>query len=72
LVSDKLDRALPWYRRLPLRVHLVVCRPCRRFHCAASWLHEVLPAATGQAGQLRPQARERIRRALVRAARDET
>jgi hypothetical protein len=71
LVSDELDRGLSWYTHLPLRLHLLVCRPCRCFRRAARWLAEVLPAATGQPGRLRPEARERIRRALERAARED-
>jgi hypothetical protein len=71
LVSDELDRSLPWYRRLPLRLHLLLCSPCRRFRRAAGWLHEALRATRGADVRLRPQARDRIRRALERAAREE-
>jgi len=31
LISESLDRDLPFRRRLGLRIHLVLCRLCRRY-----------------------------------------
>ncbi len=31
LVSDSLDRKLPWQQRLAVRVHLLMCCLCSRF-----------------------------------------
>ncbi len=31
LVSDSMDRKLPWWQRLPLTVHLMMCTYCARF-----------------------------------------
>ena len=32
LVTDYLDRALPWPLRMKARVHLLMCRACRRYY----------------------------------------
>jgi hypothetical protein len=70
VISDGLDRALSWTERLGLGTHLLLCRPCRRFRRAVRTLHRVLAAPPADAG-LPAAARERIRRALERAIRDE-
>ncbi len=31
LVSERLDRELPFWRRLGLRLHVVMCRGCSRY-----------------------------------------
>jgi len=30
-LADYLDGALPWYQRLLFKVHLLLCRQCRRY-----------------------------------------
>ena len=70
LVSDGLDRSLPAATRLRLGLHLLLCRSCLRFRRAARWLHGILVSPPADVG-LPPAARERIRRALDRAAHDE-
>jgi hypothetical protein len=67
LISDELDRPLPWAQRLLLTLHLGLCGPCRRFRQAVRWLHDWLPSAPTHA-RLSPQARARIQRALDQAA----
>ena len=69
-ISDGLDRPLPWARRLRLAMHLLLCRPCQRFRRAVRWLHQILALPPTDV-RLPAEARERIRRALERAARDE-
>jgi hypothetical protein len=70
LISDRLERSLSWFEWLCLRVHLLGCEPCCRFGRAVRWLHRTLPsAASGE--RLPTEARERIRLALERAAREE-
>jgi hypothetical protein len=66
LLSDGLDRSLSLGERLRLGVHLLACPPCQRFRRAARWLQQALasPARVG----LPAEARDRIRRALERAA----
>lgn len=29
--GDYIDRAMPWHRALMVRLHLLMCRHCRRF-----------------------------------------
>ncbi len=67
LISDALDRSLSWLERLGLGIHLLGCRPCRRFRRAVRWLHGVLAAPPADV-RLPADARERIQRALGRAA----
>ena len=69
LVSDGLDRSLSLAERLGLGVHLLGCPQCLRFRRAACWLHRALASPSAEA-RLPAEARERIRRALERAARD--
>jgi hypothetical protein len=64
LVSDGQDRPLRWLDRWCLRLHLLVCPPCRRFRRAVCWLEGALsPFDTRLPGD----ARERIGRALEQA-----
>lgn len=52
LLSDHMDRALPWRRRLGLEAHLALCPNCRTY---AAQLRETL-ALTRVAGQAAPPA----------------
>jgi putative zinc finger protein len=69
LVSDGLDRSLSLAERLSLGVHLLGCPQCARFRRAACWLHRALASPPAEV-RLPAEVRERIRRALERAARD--
>jgi hypothetical protein len=71
LISDGLDRSLSPAERLRLGLHLLLCTPCHRFRRAARWLHDVLATPPAADVRLPDAARDRIRRALERAARDE-
>lgn len=72
LVSESLDRKLPWHQRLAVRVHLLMCRFCSRFRKQMLFLRDAVrhhrttieeaDAAPGPA--LSPEARERIKRLL--------
>jgi hypothetical protein len=76
MISDALDRPLPLGRRLWLRLHLLLCTPCRRFSKHMKFLRAALRhyLAAERAGRpavpaaLSPEARTRIRRALEREA----
>jgi hypothetical protein len=69
LQSDALDRQLPFFRRLGLSLHLLVCKCCRRYGRQIAFLRvaghkcaqgeDHMPSPT-----LPPEARERIKRAL--------
>lgn len=70
LISDDLDRPLSWFERACLSIHLLGCRPCRRFRRAIGWLHEIMAAPPAD-GRLPADARDRIQRALERAEANE-
>jgi hypothetical protein len=70
LISDRQDRPLSWFEWFCLRLHLLGCEPCCRFRRAIRCLHRALASAPDDA-QLSAEARERIRRALEHAAREE-
>jgi hypothetical protein len=72
LVSDSLDRDLPWYQRLQVRVHLLMCRLCSRFRRHLLLLRQAarqlpLEDAAEPGASLSPEARERIKRAIRNA-----
>lgn len=69
LQSEALDRPLPLRKRIGLKIHLVLCRWCRRYGDQIGFLRsvahehvkheETLPPQT-----LRPEARERMKERL--------
>lgn len=75
LISVRQERPLGFRERWSLRLHLLICVYCRRFarqvdliHRALRWLgrqDEVDAAASTVDGELTPEARERIRKALA-------
>ena len=69
LISDGLDRSLSLGERLCLGVHLLGCRPCQRVRRSARGLQQALASPPADI-PLPAEARERIRRALERAAHD--
>jgi hypothetical protein len=69
LQSEALDRPLPLRQRIGLRIHLVLCRWCKRYgkqirflrsaaHCHDEHGHGLPPQS------LRPEARERMKERL--------
>jgi hypothetical protein len=74
LLSEDLDRPLSRAERMALRLHLALCRKCRRFARNALALRDLLGRMTEQclAGQgftpaLTLEERTRIRQTLARA-----
>lgn len=71
LASKKLDEKLTWRESLSLRIHLTICRLCRRYAIEIKKLHKVMQKA-GQSSmsilpksvKLSSQSRERIQQAL--------
>lgn len=66
LVSEGLDRPLPFRERLVLRLHLALCRLCSRYQRQLCFLQEALresPAHYGEHSQpaLSGEARQRIK-----------
>ncbi len=68
LASGSLDRPLPGHDRLALRMHLLVCRSCRRHRRAILALREVAGRLGAEVDppvpSLPDDARERIKKAL--------
>ena len=69
LQSEALDHQLPWRQRLGLRIHLCLCRWCRRYGQQLAFLrdaaHEHPDRVIGSVPQkLSDEARERIRQKL--------
>ncbi len=73
-VSESMDRRIPLYQRLLIRMHLLMCRYCARFRrqlmfirelCRSRKLDENLP---DKLAHMPPDARERIKQALQDAA----
>jgi predicted anti-sigma-YlaC factor YlaD len=72
LLSDDLDRTLSRAERLALRIHLVLCRQCRRFGRNLALLRDLLDRVTekclsgeGSAPTLTSEERARIRKTVV-------
>ena len=70
LVSDAMDRRLPLFRRLLLRLHLRMCKYCRRFEQQLLKMREISRRLDRHIETLDPsitlseEARERMRKAL--------
>ena len=72
LVSESLDRRLPFWQRVRVRLHLLMCRFCARFRrqtlflraAARHYLMAVESTDNVASVGLSPEARERIKRSL--------
>ncbi len=72
LVSQSLDRDLPWGDRMAIRMHMLYCTACCRFRRQMRLLREALHRYTERSelgefafpSSLSPEARRRIKRAL--------
>ncbi len=69
LQSDALDRPLALRQRIGLRIHLVLCRWCRRYGAQIKFLraaarHGVEQDTPGTPAALPPEVHERIKRML--------
>lgn len=67
-LSQEQDAAKPVHRRLTLRVHLMMCRHCRRYERQLAWLRRSFVRVRADNATLRlpALARERIRSRLRR------
>lgn len=69
-VSESMDRNLPLYQRMLIRMHLMMCKYCTRFRRQVMMLREFCRSrrldehVLDSAATLSPDARERIRKAL--------
>ncbi|MFC1814725.1 zf-HC2 domain-containing protein [Thermodesulfobacteriota bacterium] len=70
-VSESMDRRLPLYQRILIRMHLLMCRYCARFRRQVMFLRELcrsrqLDEHFADASVVMPPAvRERIRQVLT-------
>src|ERR1041385_4695796 len=69
LQSEALDKQLPFFKRVGLRLHLLVCSWCRRYGKQVRFLRQAMhdhPDELCEASSqgLSPEARERLKRAL--------
>ena len=70
-----MDGKLSFSQRLGLRIHLYLCKWCRRYGSQIEFLrtasqHEPKPDESLPARPLSPEARERIRQRLVEAQKE--
>jgi hypothetical protein len=72
LLSDAMDRTLPFHMRLRMRIHLFMCALCERYKRQLTLLRDVLRTegaqlhddGSTQKPRLSAEAKERIARAL--------
>jgi len=70
MVSESLDRKLPLYQRIGVRIHLLMCKFCSRFKRQLLFLRETIRLHvergedTELSTKLPPEARERIRKSI--------
>lgn len=69
LQSDALDRPLPFFQRIGLRIHLWLCAWCRRYGKQIRFLRTAARQCEEEHGKtpnggLPAEARERIKRAM--------
>lgn len=76
LVSESLDRKLPLWQRLMVRLHLLMCKFCSRFQRQMFFLRDAVRQHSGTDDLeetsfpgLSPEARERIKQTLTRGPR---
>ncbi len=73
MISESLDRKLPFYQRMGITMHLLMCKLCSRYRRQLLLLRETirLQAASSEdtesAVVLPPGARERIKRSIRKA-----
>lgn len=72
LLSDAMDRPLPFHLRLRMYIHLAICTLCQRYRDQLKLLRHMLrnhgeqldEAQHPQGPSLSPEAKQRIQRAL--------
>ncbi len=71
LASRKMDTSLPWYVRIKMQAHLLICLNCRRYARQLQFMHKVLGAFENSSltkhYQLSDDARQRIARKIQQA-----
>ena len=73
LISEAMDRKLPFGQRMAVRLHLFMCRFCSRYRRQMVWMRETMhhyleeiePSEPLLSASLSPEAREKIKQALA-------
>ena len=64
LTSHNMDTSIPWYTRMELKVHYLMCKTCRRYAQQLQFISNVMARLearqTPENGQLSEDARQRI------------
>lgn len=69
-VSESMDRTLPFYQRMFIRIHLMMCKYCSRFRRQLmilrkmSRIETIFPKDVDQSMVLSMEARERLKKSL--------
>jgi len=70
MISESLDRNLPFHQRIGIRMHLLMCKLCSRYRRQLLLLRETIRLEVAKsediesATALPPGARERIKRSI--------
>ncbi len=71
LISESMDWKLPLYRRLGIKLHLMMCYLCRRYKKQLLFIHSILQTEKKieeiDSASLSPEAKERIKKRLEQA-----
>jgi len=76
LVSRSLDESLPVWKQMQIKMHLAMCRGCRRFSQQLKFLHQAVQnmsksdACVERRQKLSQAGRERIRKIMDEHARE--
>ena len=73
MISESLDRRLPFHQRVGIRVHLFICKFCSRYRKQLLFLREIIRMRVMRVEDkepsilLAPGARERMKRSILDA-----
>ena len=69
LVSKNLDTVLPWYQRLGIRLHLLMCKTCHHYAEQIGFIHRAVTEIDkrSQAVKLPDEVKKRIAEKLKQA-----
>lgn len=74
MISESLDRKLPFHKRLLIKIHLLACKPCVRFLEQSKFLREAMHELDAELIQketpakLSDEARDRLKNILKTTA----
>lgn len=75
LISESMDRRLPLYRRLGIKLHLMMCYLCRRYEKQLLFIRSILQTEDRvdeiNCASLSPEAKEKIKKKLKKKLEEE-